>query len=83
MLTSAMIKAAEARRLGATKFGVGDLKLFDGEAPRRDPKMICPKATCIVGFGTPVPKGLYKTMADGTQFYTYTQLGVKALDEEP
>ena len=72
----------EARRLGAAKFGIGDLALFEGEAPCRDPKMICPKATCIVGFGTPVPKGLYKTMSENAQFYTYTQLGVKALDEE-
>ena len=72
----------EARRLGAAKFGIGDLALFEGEAPCRDPKMICPKATCIVGFGTPVPKGLYKTMTENAQFYTYTQLGVKALDEE-
>ena len=64
MLTREMIEA-EARRLGATKFGVGDLTLFDGEDPRRDPKMICPKAKCIIGFGTPVPKGLYKAMAEG------------------
>ena len=81
MLTRDIIEA-EARRPGSTRFGVGDLKLFEGEDPRRDPKMICPQAKCIIGFGTPVPKGLYKTMAEGSQFYTYTQLGVKALDEE-
>lgn len=81
MLSREIIET-EARKFGATKFGIGSLKLFDGEDPRRDPKMICPKAQCIIGFGIPVPKGLYKTMADGTQFYTYTQLGVKALDEE-
>ena len=33
-----------AREMGATLFGVGDLSLFEGEDPRRDPKMICPKA---------------------------------------
>ena len=81
MLTREKIEE-EARKLGAVKFGVGDLKLFEGEDPKRDPKMICPTAKCIIGFGIPVPKGLYKTLADGTQFYTYTQLGVKALDEE-
>ena len=81
MLTRENIEAA-ARELGAAKFGVGDLALFEGEDPRRDPKMICPKAQCIVGFGIPVPKGLYKTMKDGTQFYTYTTVGVKAIDEE-
>lgn len=72
----------EARELGAAVFGVGDLKLFEGEEPCRDPKLVCPKAQAIVGFGIPVPKGLYKTMKDETQFYAYTTLGVKAIDEE-
>lgn len=81
MLTREMIEKA-ARELGATKFGVGDLSLFEGEDPKRDPKMICPKATSIVGFGIPVPRGLYRTMKDATQFYTYTTVGVKAIDEE-
>ncbi len=71
-----------ARELGATEFGVGDLRIFEGEDPRRDPKLICPAAKCIVGFGIPVPKGLYRTMKDESQFYTYTTLGVKAIDEE-
>ena len=71
-----------ARELGAAKLGIGDLSLFAGEDPRRDPKMVCPKAKCLIGFGIPVPKGLYKTMKDGSQFYTYTTLGVKAIDEE-
>ena len=81
MLTRETIEAA-AREMGATLFGVGDLALFEGEDPRRDPKMICPKAQCIVGFGIPVPKGLYKTMKEESQFYTYTTVGVKAIDEE-
>ena len=81
MLTREMIEE-EARRQGAAVFGVGDLALFKGEDPRRDPKLICPKARTIVGFGIPVPRGLYKTMKDATQFYTYTTVGVKAIDEE-
>lgn len=71
-----------ARELGAAAFGIGDLSLFDGEDPRRDPKMVCPQAKCLIGFGIPVPKGLYKTMKEGSQFYTYTTVGVKAIDEE-
>lgn len=81
MLTREKIEKA-AREFGAAAFGVGDLSLFAGEDPRRDPLMVCPKAKCIVGFGIPVPRGLYRTMADGTQFYGYTTLGVKAIDEE-
>lgn len=81
MLTRQFIEA-QARKLGAAKFGVGDLKLFENEDIRRDPKMICPAAKCIIGFGIPVPRGLYRAMEDKAQYYTYTQLGVKALDEE-
>jgi epoxyqueuosine reductase QueG len=81
MLNRKIIEEA-ARELGAAKFGVGDLSLFDGEDPKRDPKFICPNARCIVGFGMPVPKGLYKTMKEESQFYGYTTLGVKAIDEE-
>ena len=81
MLTRETIEQA-ARDYGATVFGVGGLALFAGEDPKHDPKMICPRAQCIVGFGIPVPRGLYKTMKDGSQFYTYTTVGVKAIDEE-
>ena len=71
-----------ARELGAAKFGIGDLSLFAGEDPRRDPKMVCPQAKRLIGFGIPVPRGLYRTMKDGSQFYAYTTVGVKAIDEE-
>jgi ferredoxin len=41
-----------------------------------------PKAKCIIGFGFAVPKGIYKAMDKGTQYYTYTTMGVKYIDEE-
>ena len=44
--------------------------------------MILPNAKAIIGFGFAVPKGLYKAMENGNQFYTYTTLGVKYIDEE-
>ena len=81
MLTVEQIRE-KALSLGATVFGVGGLELFEGENPQRDPKMILPKAKCILGFGFPVPRGLYHTMESGTQFYTYTNVGVKYIDEE-
>lgn len=80
MLKEEIEKAA--RELGAAEFGVGSLDVFVGEVPERDPKLICPAAKCIVGFGFPVPKGLYRAMKEGHQFYGYTTLGVKAVDEE-
>lgn len=79
MLTSAMIKE-KAKELGATVCGIG--KVYEESNPQRDPKMILPNAKCIIGFGFAVLKGLYKAMEHGNQFYTYTTIGVKYVDEE-
>ncbi|MBQ7901021.1 MAG: hypothetical protein IJ365_03525 [Clostridia bacterium] len=79
MLTSELIKE-KAKELGATICGIG--KVYEEPNPQRDPGMILPNAKCIIGFGFAVPKGLYKSMENGTQYYTYTTLGVKYIDEE-
>lgn len=81
MLTSEYIKQ-KAKELGATVCGIGSLDIFEGEDPQRDPKMILPGAKCIIGFGFAVPRGLYLTMDIESQFYTYTSMGVKYIDEE-
>ena len=79
MLTNAFIKET-ARKLGATVCGIG--ALYPEPDPQRDPRSILPNAKCIIGFGFAVPKGLYKAMAQGNQYYTYTTMGVKYIDEE-
>lgn len=78
-MTSEYIKQ-KAKELGATLCGIG--RVYDEDNPQRDPKMILPNAKAIIGFGFAVPKGIYMTMDRGTQFYTYTSLGVKYIDEE-
>jgi len=79
MLTSEIIKE-KAKELGATVCGIG--RIYDEPDPQRDPKSILPNAKCIIGFGFAVPRGLYKAMENGNQYYTYTTLGVKYMDEE-
>ncbi|MBQ4137594.1 MAG: 4Fe-4S binding protein [Clostridia bacterium] len=79
MLTSKMIKE-KAYELGASICGIG--RVYEEENPGRDPKMILPAAKCIIGFGFAVPKGIYEAMDRGSQYYTYTTLGVKYIDEE-
>lgn len=79
MLNNAMIKE-KAKELGATICGIG--KVYDEPNPQKDPKSILPNAKCIIGFGFAVPKGLYKAMDKGNQYYTYTTMGVKYIDEE-
>lgn len=79
MLTAKLIKE-KAKELGATVCGIG--KIYQEDNPQRDPLMILPKAKCIIGFGFATPKGLYKAMENGNQYYTYTTIGVKYTDEE-
>lgn len=79
MLTAEIIKQ-KAKELGATVCGIGHV--YEEDNLQRDPKMILPKAKCIIGFGFAIPKGLYKSMDIGTQYYTYTTMGVKYFDEE-
>jgi len=79
MLTSTDIKK-KAKELGATVCGIG--RIYPEPDPQRDPRSILPGAKCIIGFGFAVPKGLYKVMEQGNQYYTYTTLGVKYIDEE-
>ena len=79
MLTSESVKQ-KAKELGATICGIG--KVYDEENPQRDPKMILPNAKAIIGFGFVVPKAMYKAMENDAQYYTYTSMGVKYIDEE-
>lgn len=81
MLTAQMIYQ-KAREWGASVCGIGDIRQFRAESDQRDPLQILPQATCIIGFGFAVPKGLYKAMKEKRQAYTYTTLGVKYIDEE-
>ncbi|MBE7040276.1 MAG: hypothetical protein E7398_06085 [Ruminococcaceae bacterium] len=80
MITAEMIKE-KAKELGAVLCGIGDIKLFEGVKPEHNPLSILPNAKCIIGCALPVPKGFYKTMESKTQYYTYTSLGVKYIDE--
>lgn len=80
MLTAVDIKN-KAKELGAVLCGIGDIKHFIGDDIQRNPLSILPNAKCIIGCALPVPKGFYKTMEDESQYYTYTSVGVKYIDE--
>lgn len=81
MLTAELIKE-KARDYGADLVGIGDIAGFAGEDPQRNPLQILPEARCVIGCAFRVPRALYLGMADGAQYFNYTQLGVKAIDEE-
>lgn len=71
----------KAKELGAAVCGIGNVELLRGEDPQRNPFSILPNAKTIIGFGIKVPKGLYHAMEDKKQYYNYTNLGVKYIDE--
>ena len=79
MLTGEQIKQ-RAKELGASVCGIG--KIYDEPNPQRDPRQILPHAKCIIGFGFVVPKTLFDVMHRDVQYYTYTTMGVKYIDEE-
>ncbi len=81
MLTAELIKQ-KALEFGADIVGIGDISHYEGTIPQRDPRKILPAAKCVIGFGFRVPRALYRTMEQGTQFFNYTQLGVKYIDED-
>ncbi|MBP5181588.1 MAG: 4Fe-4S binding protein [Lentisphaeria bacterium] len=81
MIDAKLIKE-KALEYGAAAVGIGDIALFEGVSPQRDPKMILPDAKCIIGFLFRVPRALYRTMNEHTQFMQYTQIGVKYIDED-
>ena len=79
MITAEYIKT-KAKELGAAVCGIG--KVYDEPEIQKDPRMILPSAKCIIGFGFSVPRGLYHTMENNSQYYTYVTEGVKYIDEE-
>ena len=81
MLTAKIIKE-KAIEYGAAAVGIGNIELFEGCDPQRDPRKILPNAKCIIGFLFRVPRALYRTMAQGNQFMQYTSIGVKYIDED-
>ena len=81
MLTAKDIKE-KALALGADLVGIGDIRHFEGTPAPHDPKMILPKATCVVGCGFRIPRALYQAMHDQVQYLNYAQLGVRLVDEE-
>lgn len=79
-MTAEYIKQ-KAKELGASVCGIGNIELLRDENPQRNPFAILPNAKTIIGFGIKVPRGLYRAMESRTQYYNYTNLGVKYIDE--
>ena len=79
-MTAEWIKK-KAKELGAAICGVGNIQLLRDEPMQRNPFYILPNAKSIIGFGIKIPKGLIRAMEAKTQYYNYTNLGVKYIDE--
>ena len=71
----------KAKEYGATICGIGNPEYFRNDDPQHNPYSILPNAKSIIGFGIKVPRGLYNAMDNQRQYYNYTNLGVKYIDE--
>ncbi len=71
----------KAKEYGAAVCGIGNVELFRNDDLQRNPYSILPNAKSIIGFGIKVPRGLYNAMDNQRQYYNYTNLGVKYIDE--
>ena len=81
MLTREIIME-KAREYGADLCGFGDVSLFAGTDPQRNPLCILPTAKSGLGFAFRTPRALYETAERGYQYANLTTMGVKVLDEE-
>ena len=81
MITAEFIKE-KAKELGATICGIGNIELLRDEPIQRNPFQILPNAKCIIGFGLKIPYGLIQAMENKQQYYNYTNLGIKYIDED-
>jgi len=79
-MTAQLIKE-KAKEFGAAICGIGNVELFRGDDPQHNPFSILPGAKSIIGFGIKIPRGLYNAMDNQRQYYNYTNLGVKYIDE--
>lgn len=79
-MTAEFIKQ-KALEMGAAVCGIGDVTRMRDEPPQRNPFAILPNAKSIIGFGIKVPRGLYNAMERKGQYYNYTNLGIKYIDE--
>ena len=79
-MTAEYIKQ-KAKELGASICGIGNIELLRSEPLQRNPFAILPNARAIIGFGIKIPMGLIRAMESKTQYYNYTNLGVKYIDE--
>ena len=71
----------KAKELGAAICGIGDPEMFRGDDPQHNPFSILPNAKSIIGFGIKIPRGLFNAMEGQRQYYNYTNLGIKYIDE--
>ena len=71
----------KAKEFGVSVCGIGNPEYFRNDDPRHNLYSILPNVKSIIGFGIKVPRGLYNDMDNERQYYNYTNLGVKYIDE--
>jgi len=64
-----------ALQAGADLVGIGSMDRFEGAPRNCDPRYIFPEATCVIGLGFRIHRGLLRGIEEGTLFSNYPSLG--------
>ncbi|MCD6407551.1 hypothetical protein J7L87_00680 [bacterium] len=80
MFTKEKLKEV-AKNVGVDLIGVGDINLFDGFPPEKDPRYIFPDARVIIGLGFRILKGSFRGVIEKTHYYQLMTMGVGFLEE--
>jgi epoxyqueuosine reductase len=80
MLTSEEVKQF-AKQSGADLVGIGSMDRFEGAPPEMDARFIFPEAKAIIGLAFRVPRGYYRGIEEGTNFYQYPAMGYSGINE--
>jgi ferredoxin len=80
MLTSSSLKEY-AKECGADLVGIGTMDRFEGAPQEMDPRYIFPDAKAIIGLAFRVPRGYFRGIEEGTQFFQYPAMGYAGINE--
>lgn len=79
-MTSEQVKRF-AKKSGADLVGIGCMDRFEGAPADMDPRYIFPEAKAIIGLAFRVPRGYYRGIEEGTQFFQYPSMGYSSINE--
>ena len=80
MIDKTTLKAF-AMSVGADDIGIGSLDRFEGVPKEMDPRYYFPEAKSIICLIFRIPRGYFRGVEEGTNFFQYPTLGYGGINE--